>query len=59
MHDELEEEEPVAIYAHGKQHAMAVGLMAMSTQQIREVNKGPGVTTLHTLADGLWKIERV
>ena len=59
MHDELEVDEPVAIYAHGKEHAMAVGIMQMSTAEIREVNKGPGVTTMHVLADGLWQITKL
>lgn len=59
MHDEAEVDEPVAIYAHGKEHAMAVGMMLMSTQEIREVNKGPGVQTLHVLADGLWNLRSV
>lgn len=42
-----------------KEHAMAVGMMLMSTQEIREVNKGPGVQTLHVLADGLWNLRSV
>jgi len=56
IHDEADVDEPVAIYAAGKEHAMAIGMMKMSTQEIRDVNQGHGVMTLHTLADGLWNI---
>lgn len=34
---------------------MAVGIMKMSTEQIREENKGIGVEVVHYLNDGLWK----
>lgn len=47
--------EPVAIYACGKEHAMAVGVLKMSTADIRSINKGIGVDNLHHLNDGLWK----
>lgn len=46
---------PVAIMAEGKEHAMAIGLTIMSTEEIRTVNKGIGVNNLHHLNDGLWK----
>lgn len=46
---------PVAIYAEGKEHAMAVGLTKLSTADIRAVNKGIGVDNIHYLNDGLWK----
>jgi PUA domain protein len=45
---------PVAIYAEGKEHAMAVGLTKMSTKDMRELNKGIGVDNMHYLNDGLW-----
>ena len=48
-------EAPVAIYAEGKEHAMAVGLTKLSTADIRAVNKGIGVENIHYLNDGLWK----
>ena len=44
-----------AIYAEGKEHALAVGLTKMSTSDMRSINKGHGVETLHNLNDGLWK----
>ncbi len=52
---QTEADAPVAIYAEGKTHAMAVGLTKMSTQQMRDVNKGIGVDNIHYLNDGLWK----
>ena len=48
---------PVAIYAEGKQHATAVGVTKMSTADIRSINKGIGVDTMHYLNDGLWKTD--
>jgi predicted RNA-binding protein (TIGR00451 family) len=55
MHDECEEDEPVAIYAEGKEHALAVGITKMSTEAMRTVNKGIGVDLVHYLKDGLWE----
>jgi predicted RNA-binding protein (TIGR00451 family) len=46
---------PVAIFAEGKEHAMAVGLTKLSTQEMRDVNKGIGVELIHHVNDGLWK----
>lgn len=54
---QAEEDTPVAVYAEGKQHATAVGLTKMSTADIRAINKGIGVETLHYLNDGLWKTD--
>jgi PUA domain protein len=45
----------VAIYAEGKEHAMAVALTKMSTADIRSINKGIGLDNVHHLNDGLWK----
>lgn len=55
IHDEVDAETPVAIYAEGKEHAMAVGLTKMSTKDIKEINKGIAVENVHCLNDGLWK----
>lgn len=56
MHDELEADSPVAIYAEDKVHAMAIGITKLSTEEMRAVNKGVGVDNLHHLNDGLWKL---
>jgi PUA domain protein len=44
----------VAIYAEGKEHALAVGLTKMSTNDIKSINKGIAVENIHYLIDGLW-----
>ena len=55
IHDDVGADAPVAIYAEGKEHAMAVGLTKLSTADIKAVNKGVGVENIHYLNDGLWK----
>jgi malignant T-cell-amplified sequence len=47
----------VAVMAEGKEHAMAVGRMNMSSSDIRSINKGSGVETLTTLGDPLWQLK--
>ncbi|ESO88491.1 hypothetical protein LOTGIDRAFT_219222 [Lottia gigantea] len=49
----------VAIMAEGKEHAVAVGLTKMSTEDILSKNKGIGVDNLHFLNDGLWNMKGV
>lgn len=46
----------VAIMAEGKQHAMAIGCMTMSSDDVKTINSGIGVDNLHYLNDGLWKL---
>ncbi|KAJ9526617.1 hypothetical protein QJQ45_017626 [Haematococcus lacustris] len=57
LHDEVPAETPVAIYAEGKEHAMAIGYTKMSTADMKTINKGIAVDNLHYLNDGLWKQE--
>jgi len=52
----LDKLQPCAIYAEGKTHALAVGITKLSTEDIKTINKGPAVDTLHYLNDGLWKM---
>jgi malignant T-cell-amplified sequence len=56
---QVDADAPVAIYAEGKEHAMAVGITKMSTKDMREINKGIGVDNLHFLTDGLWRLQRL
>jgi len=51
---DLPEKVPVAIYAEGKEHPLAVGLMLMSTNEIKTNNKGHGIENVHFLNDNLW-----
>lgn len=46
----------VAIMAEGKQHALAIGQMKMSTEDIQTINKGIGIENVHYLTDGLWRL---
>lgn len=54
---EMGAELPVAIYAEGKEHAIAVGMTKMSTKDIVSVNKGIAVETVHFLLDGLYTLQ--
>ncbi|GMG55889.1 unnamed protein product [Ambrosiozyma monospora] len=47
----------VTIYAEGKEHALAVGKLAMSTDDIKSKNKGVGIELIHNLGDELWKFD--
>lgn len=49
----------VAITAEGKEHAIAIGKMTMSAEEIRETNKGIGVEVIHFLNDGLWQMKQL
>ncbi|PIC33548.1 hypothetical protein B9Z55_013489 [Caenorhabditis nigoni] len=46
----------VAVMAEGKEHALAIGLMSMSSEEIQSINKGNGIESLHYLNDGLWHL---
>ncbi|GAA5833907.1 hypothetical protein JCM3766R1_002465 [Sporobolomyces carnicolor] len=50
---------PVAVHAYGKENALAIGLTAMSTDEIRSINKNIGVDMIHFLGDDLWKVDRL
>lgn len=45
----------VAVYAESKQHALAVGITQMSTDQMRQNDKGVAIESVHYVSDGLWK----
>ena len=53
----LPKESVVVINAEGKEHAVMVGVLKMSTEDIRKINKGNGVENCHYLGDGLWKMD--
>lgn len=56
MSTALPEGAPVAVYAEGKEHALAVGTMRLSTDDVRTVNKGVAIEALHFQGDDLFKI---
>jgi PUA domain protein len=47
---------PVGIYAEGKEHAVAVGITKMGTEEMKETNRGLGVETTMYLGDDLWAL---
>lgn len=53
--EDLPKDTPVAIYAEGKEHALAIGITTMSTDDIKSINKGVGVELMQYLGDGLWQ----
>ncbi|CAO3598144.1 unnamed protein product [Absidia cylindrospora] len=55
MENSLPEGAVVSIMAEGKENVLAVGLLKMSTDDIRKVNKGIGCDNIHYLTDTLWK----
>ncbi|VDP09283.1 unnamed protein product [Soboliphyme baturini] len=59
MTDGLARDQVVAVMAECKQHAMAIGLMKLSTEEIRQTNKGVGIDNIHYINDGLWQMKPV
>ncbi|ORZ23208.1 PUA-like domain-containing protein [Absidia repens] len=55
MDTDLPEGAVVSIMAEGKENVLAIGLLKMSTEDIRKVNKGIGCDNIHYLTDTLWK----
>jgi malignant T-cell-amplified sequence len=55
----LPAETPVAIFAEGKEHAVGLGITKLATEEMKQVNKGVGVETVHYLGDDLWAIEKL
>ena len=55
----LEKGDGVVIYAEGKELALAVGFMTMSSKDIRAKNKGNGIEVSHFLGDGLWATDEI
>jgi len=50
----LEAGSAVQLLAEGKEHAMAVGVLVKSTDDIKKINDGKGLQNVHYLGDGLW-----
>ncbi|SCZ89051.1 BZ3500_MvSof-1268-A1-R1_Chr1-1g00921 [Microbotryum saponariae] len=50
---------PVAVHAYGKEEALAIGSTAMSTDDIRSINKNIGVENVTYLGDDLWKVDKL
>jgi PUA domain protein len=59
LDEPVEKNKPVAIYAEGKEHALAIGFTKLSTEEIKTLNKDIALENLHFLNDGLWTIGEV
>lgn len=51
-----EKGQTVVIYAEGKDHALAMGTLTMSTKDLKAINKGIGIEVVTYLGDGLWAL---
>lgn len=49
----------VVLNAEGKQHAMAVGVLEKSSQQIRSENTGVAIESLNFMGDDLWRMKEL
>ena len=47
------------MHCEGKENAIAVGTMALSGEEVKNVNKGVGIKVAHYLNDGLWHLRHV
>jgi len=56
---DAEKEKIVAVMAEGKEHAVSIGVMTLSSQEIAEKNKGMGIENIHYLNDGLWVMKNL
>jgi PUA domain protein len=57
--DSLGVDQPVAVFAQGKEHPCAIGLSKMSAGDMRKSNKGIGVENVHYVGDDLWCTPRL
>mmetsp|Transcript_12215 Transcript_12215/g.17361 ORF Transcript_12215/g.17361 Transcript_12215/m.17361 type:complete len:202 (+) Transcript_12215:126-731(+) len=55
----LEKGDGIVIYADGKDHALAVGVMKMGSRTVRSKNKGIGIEVAHFLGDGLYQTNEI
>ncbi len=53
----LEPGTPVGVFAEGKEHAVAVGITKMNTEEMKKTNKGVGVEAAAYLGDDLWVLK--
>ena len=47
----------VGIYVEGKEHALAIGVMIMDSNDIRAINHGKAIQNVHHLGDALWNLK--
>ncbi|EMD00722.1 hypothetical protein BAUCODRAFT_180721 [Baudoinia panamericana UAMH 10762] len=54
---DLEAGDVVVVEAEGKETACMIGVLKMSTKDMKEKKKGPGIEEGHYVGDGLWKLD--
>ena len=50
---------PVAITAEGKKHAMAIGVLTLSSDDIVKKNEGVAIEVVQFMNDAVWKLKEV
>lgn len=50
---------PVQVTAEGKQHAMALGVLTMGSDEIAKEKKGEAIQVVQFLNDGIWHLKAV
>mmetsp|Transcript_10436 Transcript_10436/g.15498 ORF Transcript_10436/g.15498 Transcript_10436/m.15498 type:complete len:188 (-) Transcript_10436:2221-2784(-) len=59
IEDGLQKGQAVIIMAEGKEHAIAVGKLKISSEDIRTKNKGIGIEVAHYLGDKLFELSEI
>lgn len=57
--ENIEKGSPVQVTAEGCEHACAIGLMSISSAELKSKPTGQAIEAVHSLGDGLWKLEKV
>ena len=50
---------PVAITAEGKKHAMAIGVLSMTSDEIVSQNRGQAIEVVQFMNDSVWGLRPV
>lgn len=50
---------PVAVHAEGKEHAICIGVLSMSSSDIEDENKGQAIEVVQFYNDGIWFLRPV
>lgn len=50
---------PIAVTAEGKQHAMAIGILSMTSEEIVSQNRGQAIEVVQFMNDSVWGLRPV
>lgn len=59
LDETIQKDQIVAVMAEGKEHAMAIGLQKMSSDEVKEASGGIAIDNVHYLQDGIWRLPKV